>query len=201
MRCQEGEEDDPPLVPRLGTRTSSTLLFSTTTRFCDMKQKRNYSFLTSRSIAKTSYTIRSSGVLLQTGRVFLMTFIVGVKSYMTKLPIKVRGVYRFSVADPGSGRGHNGRRGYRLGRVVGGAAPGRVREGGTPPAQLGGIGERCKLSRWGLGRSPRSFAFRHKKSVACAVVCRADLVCLVFDYYSAASIGRHHVDVIHVACF
>ena len=80
MRCQE--EDDPPLVPRLGTRTGSTLLFSTTTRFCDMKQKRNYSFLTSRSIAKTSYTIRSSGVLLQTGRVFLMTFIVGVKSYM-----------------------------------------------------------------------------------------------------------------------
>ena len=85
MRCQEGgEEDDPPLVPRLGTRTGSTLLFSTTTRFCDMKQKRNYSFLTSRSIAKTSYTIRSSGVLtlLQTGRVFVMTFIVGVKSYM-----------------------------------------------------------------------------------------------------------------------
>ena len=85
MRCQEGEggeEDDPPLVPRLGTRTGSTLLFCTITRFCDMKQKRNYSFLTSRSIAKTSYTIRSSGVLLQTGRVFLMTFIVGVKSYM-----------------------------------------------------------------------------------------------------------------------
>ena len=68
---EEGEgEDDPPLVPRLGTRTGSTLLFSTTTRFSDMKQKRNYSFLTSRSIAKTSYTIRSSGVLLQTGRVF-----------------------------------------------------------------------------------------------------------------------------------
>ena len=81
MRGQEGE-DDPPLVPRLGTRTGSTLLFSTTTRFSDMKQKRNSSFLTSRSIAKTSYTIRSSGVLLQTGRVFLMTFIVGVKSYM-----------------------------------------------------------------------------------------------------------------------
>ena len=85
MRCQEEgeeeEEDDPPLVPRLGTRTGSTLLFSTTTRFSDMKQKRNYSFLTSRSIAKTSYTIRSSGVL-QTGRVFLMTFIVVVKSYM-----------------------------------------------------------------------------------------------------------------------
>ena len=81
LRGQEGE-DDPPLVPRLGTRTGSTLLFSTTTRFSDMKQKRNYSFLTSRSIAKRSYTTRSSGVLLQTGRVFLMTFIVGVKSYM-----------------------------------------------------------------------------------------------------------------------
>ena len=84
MRCQEGEggggeEDDPPFVPRLGTRTGSTLLFSTTTRFCDMKQKRNYSFLTSRSIAKTSYTIR---LLLQTGRVFFNDFIVGVKSYM-----------------------------------------------------------------------------------------------------------------------
>ena len=85
MRGQEGgegDEDDPPLVPRLGTRTGSTLLFSTTKRFSDMKQKRNYSFLTSRLIAKTSYMIRSSGVLLQTGRVFLMTFIVGVKSYM-----------------------------------------------------------------------------------------------------------------------
>ena len=85
MRCQEEggeEEDDPPLVPRLGTRTGSTLLFSTTTRLSDMKQKRNYSFLTSRSIAKTSYTIRSSGMLFKTGRVFLMTFIVGVKSYM-----------------------------------------------------------------------------------------------------------------------
>ena len=44
--------------------------------------KQNYSFLTSRSIAKTSYTIRSLGVLLQTGRVFLMIFIVGVKFYM-----------------------------------------------------------------------------------------------------------------------
>ena len=55
-----------------------------------MKHKRNYSFLTSRSIAKTSYTIRSSGVLLQTGRVFLMTFIVGVNpiwKFLTKLPI------------------------------------------------------------------------------------------------------------------
>ena len=72
------------------------------------------------------------------------------------------------MADPGFGRGgeggHNGRCGYRLGRVVGGAAPRRVREGGTPPAQLGDMGERCKLPHRGLGRSPRSFAFRHKKS-------------------------------------
>ena len=71
MRCQEGgEEDDPPLVPRLGTRTGSTRLFSTTTRFCDMKQKRNYSFLTSRSIAKTSYTIRIVGSVVTDGSRF-----------------------------------------------------------------------------------------------------------------------------------
>ena len=31
--------------------------------------------------------------------------------------------------------------------------------GGTPPAQLGGLGERCKLPQWGLGRSPRSQRF------------------------------------------
>ena len=29
-------------------------------------------------------------------------------------------------------------------------------EGGTPPAQLGGMGERCKLPHWGLGLRPRS---------------------------------------------
>ena len=56
MHCQEREEEeggDPPIVPGLGTRTDSTLLFSTTTRFYDMKQKRNCSFFTYRSIAKT----------------------------------------------------------------------------------------------------------------------------------------------------
>ena len=31
--------------------------------------------------------------------------------------------------------------------------------GGTPPAQLGGLGERCKLPQRGLGRSPRSQRF------------------------------------------
>ena len=40
------------------------------------------------------------------------------------------------------------------GGTVRGAAPGRVLEGGTPPAQLGGMGERCKLPHRGLGRSP-----------------------------------------------
>ena len=33
------------------------------------------------------------------------------------------------------------------GLTVGGAIPGRVQEGGTPPAQLGGMGERCKFPR------------------------------------------------------
>ena len=82
MRCQEEEEEEGDHVPGLGTRAGSTLLFSTTTRFCDIKQRRNCSFLTSSSIAITSVTVRSSGVLLETGHVFLMRFIVGVKSYM-----------------------------------------------------------------------------------------------------------------------
>ena len=76
MHCQ-GDH-----VPGLGTRAGSTLLFSTTPRFYDIKQRRNCSFLTSRSIAITSLMIRSSGILLETGHVFLMKFIVGVKSYM-----------------------------------------------------------------------------------------------------------------------
>ena len=38
-------------------------------------------------------------------------------------------------------------------------APGRVQEGGTPSAQLGGKGERRKLPHQGLGRSPRSQHF------------------------------------------
>ena len=74
------------------------------------------------------------------------------------------------VADPGIGRGGGGggwghRRGCGKGwcEVVGGAAPGRVREGGTPPAQLGGVGERCKLPHRGLGRSPRSQRFLRRK--------------------------------------
>ena len=51
------------------------------------------------------------------------------------------------VADPGIGRGggHGRGCGNGWGEVVGGSAPGRVWEGGTPPAQLGGVGERCKL--------------------------------------------------------
>ena len=79
MRCQEEGGDH---FPGLGTRAGSTLLFSTTARFCDIKQRRNCSFLTSSSIATISVTVRSSGVLIETGHVFLMRFIVGVKSYM-----------------------------------------------------------------------------------------------------------------------
>ena len=81
MRCQE-EEEEGDHVPGLSTRAGSTLMFSTTAQFCDIKQRRNCSVLTSISIAITRLTIRLSGVLLETGRVFLMRFIVGVKSYM-----------------------------------------------------------------------------------------------------------------------
>ena len=45
-----------------------------------------------------------------------------------------------------------------------GDAPGRVREGGTPPTQLGGMGERCELPHRGLGRSPRSQRFLRLKN-------------------------------------
>ena len=38
-------------------------------------------------------------------------------------------------------------------------------EGGTPLAQLGGMGERCKLPHWGLGRSPRSQRFLRSKKL------------------------------------
>ena len=50
MRCQEKEEEEEvggDHVPGLGTRAGSTLLFSTTARFCDIKKRRNCSFLTS----------------------------------------------------------------------------------------------------------------------------------------------------------
>ena len=61
------------------------------------------------------------------------------------------------------GGGHRRGCGNGWGEVVGGSAPGRVREGGTPPAQLGGVGERCKLPHRGLGRSPRSQRFLLRK--------------------------------------
>ena len=46
-----------------------------------------------------------------------------------------------------------------------GATPGRVQEGGTPPTQLGSMGEHCKLPHWGLGRNPRSQCFLRLKKL------------------------------------
>ena len=48
-----GQKEKGDHVPGLGTRTGSTLLFSTTLTalFCDIKQRRSRSFLTSSSIA------------------------------------------------------------------------------------------------------------------------------------------------------
>ena len=77
-------------VPGLGTRAGSTLLFSTTARFCDIKQKRNCSFFTSSSIAITSLTIRSSGVMLETVRVFNEIHSRGQGKFLTRLPIQVK---------------------------------------------------------------------------------------------------------------
>ena len=45
---------------------------------------------------------------------------------------------------------------WKGGGTIRGAAPRRGREGGTPPAQLGGVGELCKLPHRCLGRNPRS---------------------------------------------
>ena len=42
--------------------------------------------------------------------------------------------------------------------------PGRVREGGAPPTQPGGMGERCKLPHGGLGLRPRSQRFLRRKT-------------------------------------
>ena len=43
-------------------------------------------------------------------------------------------------------------------------APGRVWEGGTPPSQQGGMGERWKLPHRGLGLRPRSQCFLTQKT-------------------------------------
>ena len=49
MRCHQEEKGDH--VPGLGKWAVSTLLFPTTARFCDIKQRRNCLFLTSSLIA------------------------------------------------------------------------------------------------------------------------------------------------------
>ena len=86
MSSQE-EADDPPIIFGRGTR-QQYFSFSTTTRFYDLKQKQNYSVLTSRSIAATSETIRSSGAKLREGRGILIKFIVGVKTSLARLPVR-----------------------------------------------------------------------------------------------------------------
>ena len=59
----------------------------------------------------------------------------------------------FSAWQSPRGRSRNFERGGGGGVTFRGAAPGRVREGGTPPTQLGGMGERCKLPHGGLGEA------------------------------------------------
>ena len=54
-----------------------------------------------------------------------------------------------------TGEGVAGGGAKRGGGGGGGAAPGRVREGDTLPAQLGGLGERCKLPQRGSGAKPQ----------------------------------------------
>ena len=53
MSSQEEEADDRPLFLE-GERGQQYFSFLTTTRFYDVKQTRNYSVLTSRSIAATN---------------------------------------------------------------------------------------------------------------------------------------------------
>ena len=63
----------------------------------------------------------------------------------------------WGVTPPVASEGDNSRGGAK------GDAPGRVREGGTPPAQLGGMGERCELPPSGSGAEPQKptlFAFK-----------------------------------------
>ena len=72
----------------------------------------------------------------------------------------------------GGGGGGHGRCGYGWAGVVGGATAGRVREGGTPPAQLGGMGERCNPPPPGpppsgvWGSAPEALRFGIKNPIA-----------------------------------
>ena len=77
MRCQE-QEGEGDHVPGLGTRTGSTLLFSTTMRFYDIKQRRNCSFFDCYN--KLNDPIVGS-LVRDASRIF-HEFIVGIKSYM-----------------------------------------------------------------------------------------------------------------------
>ena len=57
----------------------------------------------------------------------------------------------------------------------GGGGGGGGGGGRSPPSQLGGVGERCKLPHWGLGQSPSRFAtfaiFKPQNIAYCIETC------------------------------
>ena len=61
------------------------------------------------------------------------------------------------------GGGGGGRAPARVWQSSRRGRPGEGAEGDTPPAQQGGVGERCKLLHRGLGLCPRSQRFLRRK--------------------------------------
>ena len=89
--------------------------------------------------------------------------VVSASSTSFSLPFIVLSTVSFP--SPLQGRRHRTKSGPVVFPSNGGRAPGRVREGGTLPAQLGGMGERCKLPHRGLGLRPRSQRFLRCKNL------------------------------------
>ena len=90
MRDQkEGEEEEEEDYSGTENKDGSTLSFSTTVRFCVIKQRTTK--ISSRSIKMIRYTIRSSEVSLEAVSVFLMTIHsrgqILYGSFRAKLPI------------------------------------------------------------------------------------------------------------------
>ena len=76
MRCQ-GDH-----VPGLGTRAGSTLLFSTTARFCD--KKKTQTKLVIFDFKFDCYNKLNVGSLVRDGSRIFNEFIVGIKSYISE---------------------------------------------------------------------------------------------------------------------